>query len=115
MNAKTCARCEQSKETDRFKSLKTAKDGLNSWCIDCQIEYRNTHVPNKPKLIAEKEGHKVCRRCATEKPFQEFSGNKKIKSGLNSWCKACMSDYSKNRCTPKVSAIKTIWKAFAEA
>jgi hypothetical protein len=100
MNIKKCARCQQTKDIALFKSLKTAKDGLKSWCMNCYKEYGNTHVPNKPKLVAQKEDHKVCRKCTQEKPFSDFYQNKKIESGLTSWCASCISDYNKNRCNP---------------
>lgn len=114
MNEKKCARCEQTKTVDCFKSLKTARDGLNSWCIDCRVEYnrtrysKNSHVPSKPKLVAQLEGHKVCRKCAQEKPFIEFAENKKIKCGLNSWCRACVNAYANASNKAKSAARKLL-------
>jgi len=97
MYTKKCARCEQVKDVARFKPLKSATDGLKSWCIDCYIEYKNTHVPNKPKLVATKEGRKVCRRCSQEKVFEDFHKNPKVKDGLDSWCRACKTGYHRGR------------------
>ena len=41
---------------------------------------------------------KRCFKCGEIKPISEFSKDKKCKDGLNSWCKECYSEYSKNWC-----------------
>jgi hypothetical protein len=40
------------------------------------------------KMIPAKT-HKRCARCREWLPFSAFRPNKKLKSGLNSWCKNC--------------------------
>jgi len=34
-------------------------------------------------------GLKKCKKCLNDKPLEQFPKNKKIKSGLDSWCKDC--------------------------
>jgi hypothetical protein len=100
MTNKKCARCEQIKESHAFSLSKKAKTRLSSWCIDCMNEYcksKYKYVPVKPRLISIKESHKICRKCSEEKPFSDFSKNDKIKCGLNSWCKKCVSEYQRTR------------------
>lgn len=43
---KKCALCGKYRETFRFNKSKTTKDGLQSYCKDCQRIYHHRH-PNK--------------------------------------------------------------------
>lgn len=38
---------------------------------------------------------KVCCKCKRELPVEEFYKNKKMKDGLQSYCKQCQVDYSR--------------------
>lgn len=38
---------------------------------------------------------KICIRCKTEKPFEEFHKNKRSIDGYTTYCKPCKSDYAK--------------------
>ncbi len=50
---KTCTKCK--KVTDNFGPLKTAKDGLQSWCKSCRAEYgreyKNAHKEESQEYI----------------------------------------------------------------
>ena len=39
---------------------------------------------------------KLCRRCGETKPFELFSNNKTNNDGLQSWCKECVNEYTKD-------------------
>ena len=41
--------------------------------------------------------NKICKRCNTEKERVYFSKSTASKDGLNSWCKECKNEYSKER------------------
>jgi len=52
---KFCARCKTEKERGQFKPLRSAKDGLTSWCIPCVAAYQKTrheatYIPRKPSI-----------------------------------------------------------------
>jgi hypothetical protein len=34
---------------------------------------------------------KICSKCGEQKPLKEFSKDKRVKSGLKSWCKSCIN------------------------
>lgn len=38
---------------------------------------------------------KTCRRCQTQKPFDQFAKRKAAKDGHHQWCRQCASDYHK--------------------
>ena len=40
---------------------------------------------------------KYCLKCKTEKPANEFYGNKIAKDGLSSSCRSCMRAYTKKK------------------
>jgi len=39
--------------------------------------------------------NKVCTRCKQEKPVEMFCKHKRMKDGLNSWCKSCANEVAK--------------------
>ena len=38
---------------------------------------------------------RTCNKCKEEKPLTEFSKHKRKKDGINTWCKACDTEYHK--------------------
>jgi hypothetical protein len=55
-------------------------------------------ITKKEKLRRDKlaeQGIKVCRICKEEKPFNEFSKNKRSAYGFNNECKSCFRQYQK--------------------
>ena len=100
MNLKTCARCKELKEPIQFKPNPKSKDGLDSWCVPCYVQYRIEYKKrdkNFRKQISFKEGYKICRKCNQEKEFNLFAASIHVKDGLNSWCKECVKNYQKQR------------------
>ena len=59
MKTKTCCICKEDLPTDKFKSNKAKKDGLQAQCAECQAEYRRKHyLKNQDKyrnMIAERK------------------------------------------------------------
>jgi hypothetical protein len=53
---------------------------------------------------------KKCTKCDIEKPFDEFVKNKNTKSGINSKCKECIKQYSKER----YKTHSHIWKEWSD-
>ena len=39
---------------------------------------------------------KHCSKCKAEKDLSDFSPNKRVKSGLASWCRTCVSEYNRS-------------------
>lgn len=56
-------------------------------------QIRNLGLKKKEKLEPLDKNNKVCSKCKTEKPRNEFSASKKSKDGLLSWCKSCRNEY----------------------
>jgi hypothetical protein len=93
---KFCSKCGSEKPKEAFKPNKNIKSGLDSWCRDCHKQasyeqaekYRELH----PKPQAQKEGHKICSKCKTERPFDDFKLKFNKKKGIfkmDSWCQQC--------------------------
>jgi uncharacterized metal-binding protein len=64
---KVCSKCKQSKALAEFYKKKTAKDGLNSHCMDCVDSYsRNHYRNNKEKVLSRSnawaKSHPVSRK-----------------------------------------------------
>jgi recombination endonuclease VII len=45
--------------------------------------------------MASTEVFKRCTRCETKKSINDFSSDKRTKSGKKTWCKACMNAYTR--------------------
>jgi hypothetical protein len=107
---KICKRCKVEKENTKFSISKNSKDGLNSWCKDCQSEYKKIRNTNK---IQEDLDFKFCKRCNTEKEIKFFSKGTGL-DGFNIWCKNCQNEYSKDNYNLNKDRLKPIrknWKS----
>lgn len=82
---KRCPGCKQEKCINRFTKNKRKKDGLSSYCKQCEKEQRLVKK-NKPKIIPNS---KVCSNCNLEKDSCEFHLNNLSTDGLYSYCKKC--------------------------
>lgn len=89
---KTCSLCGICKHPSEFSSSYSARDGLQSRCRSCQLDYvrkkqsenrkRNARNPSVPE-------NKKCGRCRIVKPGTQFHRNRTTKDGLNGFCKRC--------------------------
>lgn len=94
---KDCTRCHIVKPLTDYSPSKTGRYGRSSRCRACASELMMAkyvpHPRKKPEPIAEKP----CRRCATTKPLRGFSPCKAGKAGRNSWCRACLAAYMREK------------------
>ena len=66
---KYCSCCKENRPKERFNKNKTRKDGLNSFCRDCQ------RLKSKEYYSEKREYHKdyvAKQKIATKKLFQEY-------------------------------------------
>jgi hypothetical protein len=97
---KRCNRCKKWKARSGFSRNRRQKDGLKSYCKQCDRDYR-CKIFGKGgvlrKYFTYEERHRVvdgvkqkrCRRCKTWKAESEFYKKQKHKDGLAIWCKKC--------------------------
>ncbi len=97
---KRCCRCKQWKDRSKFSRNRCQKDGLKSYCKQCDRDYR-CKIFGKGgvlrKYFTYEERHRVvdgvkqkrCRRCKMWKAESEFYKKQKHKDGLAGWCKKC--------------------------
>jgi hypothetical protein len=67
-------------------------EGSEAW--DNTVVYKTEEVLLGSGIKEEVSG-KICTKCGEWKPFSEFSKDKKMKDGLNVWCRSCASVYIK--------------------
>jgi len=102
---KECEKCHQVKPISMFWVCNNRKDGLDYFCIDCNIE-RHNKMLNKWKHEREKNKttikNKRCNKCKKILPVSNFNKSINFKDGFDSFCKNCwmllIQDY-KNRWT----------------
>jgi hypothetical protein len=92
---KRCSKCKEVKPYSEFHRAASSKDGYRSNCKQCVIEA--TGRAYTPKEIVP-EGLKRCSKCrelypATDEYFKKAS---KRKSGLDSRCKSCAAECTRN-------------------
>jgi hypothetical protein len=90
--AKWCRSCEKTKSVSEFAGNRSAKDGFQAHCRECQAQrYREKREARgelvRPRVVPE--GSKFCRTCRTIKPLTEWSRNAHASDGYQTRCKPC--------------------------
>lgn len=80
---KFCKKCNLSKDIDDFAKNKSKKDGLNTYCKQCQKPYKDSHYRNNKEryinknrnyrekvkqFVSEYKKDKKCERCPENFP-----------------------------------------------
>jgi hypothetical protein len=98
---KRCSKCNKWKGENQYYEYPITKDGLGSWCKDCELEYHRERYRKMGKGLKTyrryEEYHRVvggvkqkkCRKCKRWKTESEFYKAKIYKDGLKSQCKKC--------------------------
>jgi hypothetical protein len=90
---KWCATCDTVKDIEAFGNCKSAGDGKQSKCRECQSKYYKAwqaKVKNSPKKTPIQ---KVCHRCGKKKTADEFFKASSRPDGLQSACAVCAVEY----------------------
>jgi len=101
---KRCSKCKKLKDDSQFGRERRHKNGLRSWCRQCESEYARRYYnrdggPVK-KYYKYDECHRVvggvkekrCRRCGKWKPESEYYKRYRNKDGFAVWCKKCADE-----------------------
>lgn len=94
-STKVCSACKVEKFVEEFGSDKMKKDGLRSYCKECDrrlARERGARAKDKPKVFVTE---KLCLDCNTIKPRSEFHKYKRSSDGLHHYCKECMQKRNK--------------------
>jgi len=109
-----CNKCERPLPAEEYYKSKASPNGLQSYCKDCVKAYnKSRHVPaendKRFRRPVEVDGKTLweCTKCKTPKEATEFSPYKGSRSGLNSWCKKCCAEYTKERRRAKKAEAST--------
>lgn len=98
---KKCPRCGETKPPKAFYKHSQTLDRLGSNCKVCvsnrsrELRIKNTQI-NRAKSQYENE-NKYCGGCETTKPPEDFYKDSSSSDGLDSRCKACVSDREQKR------------------
>ena len=86
-----CSKCNQDKQYEEFVKDKNKKNGIRSYCKECENLRRR-----KTPLIEKKEGKKYCKKCNSYKTLDNFA-SRIIKGELRyySHCKECEREYNR--------------------
>lgn len=103
---KKCVRCGQVKKNSEFGKNNYHKNGLQSYCKDCQKEYNF----EKGKL----KNFKRCSICGEIKPFSEFTLDKKTADGFDRRCKDCRKIQNKKFVEKTANKIERQYKTCVE-
>lgn len=83
---KKCSKCKVEKSSDEFHNNKGKASGKSSACKACSFEIKARRIPRaKPDDVLTK----VCSKCKTEKPLDEFHNHKGALWGKKSSCIPC--------------------------
>jgi len=127
---KKCCKCKIEKDVGEFSRNNSHKDKLSSKCKECRRkeyfenieenrnkkrkryrEKREEYLRENPIKEVIVDGMKECSKCKIKKNIDEFGKDKRLKSGLKSFCKECRKKYiEKNRDKIRVCSKKTYLK-----
>ncbi len=113
---KKCWKCNTEKSLEDYYKNKYKKDGLQDICKNCNREtcknYNKKH-PEKTKAkrqrvfnrniqrtdeeLSQRRPNKICNKCKTEKPTDEFYRCNSKTDGFQGYCKNCASQHNKSK------------------
>ena len=106
---KLCTKCIKWKGKSDFHTERARKDGLSRLCRECYRAYERAIYRKDKEHVRERlkyeESHrtvrgvkqKLCSRCKLWKKESLFHRNRRLKDGLQWWCKECESKYVRKR------------------
>lgn len=108
---KLCTQCYHVFPISHFCSNIRSKDGFDHTCKDCLKSRRTTYSNRwmKERKVKPPKQEKTCPGCQKTLPISEFYAHKKLKDGLNNYCRKCtkrmrqeyMDTWEKQRKTTK--------------
>ena len=73
---KNCTLCKTEKDLDLFSFRSDRKDVKNSWCKDCNREYKRIksieYRKKRDKVLDVKISEQVCSKCKINKTKEDF-------------------------------------------
>ncbi len=94
---KLCSVCRQYKSLDQFNKNKRKSDGYDYLCKSCNKIAAQKRQEQYKQQTAPAVSEKLCSRCNTVKPAEQFCKNRCRSDGLDSMCMECKSKYNKER------------------
>ena len=100
---KRCAKCGKTKPASAFNSKGGSKDGLRSYCKDCEnADNKRGHAKRGATLdYPPTRKPKTCTQCHKTKPAAMFNVSPTARSGRVAQCKDCERDYRQSRNFPR--------------
>jgi hypothetical protein len=93
---KKCSICNLGKDASCYYKCRASKDGLGSYCKDCDLsERKRRHRYSESRESVTVPKVKVCPVCHIEKSGFDFYKTKRNRDGLKSCCKKCSSKVEK--------------------
>ncbi len=110
---KHCSKCNETKPLEAFGTSKYTGSGFSVYCKACMAatarayratpEGKATHRASTEKWVEKAArtvpaiGSKICPKCSTEKPFEQFPKNRRTKNGVGSYCLTCSAEMVRAR------------------
>ena len=97
---KTCSLCKIEKDLDLFSFRSDRKNVKNSWCKECNREYKRIksieYRKSRDRNVEINVSEQVCYKCGLNKSFENFYKDYRTNSGLRRDCKDCCKLESKD-------------------
>ena len=94
---KKCYTCKKTLPANSFTIKRASTDGLHSYCKKCNRKRGRKHYHKVAKHCNYEVSviQKTCSKCQNTKPEHEFNRNRRMRDGLDTYCKSCRAEYSK--------------------
>lgn len=93
ISTKICSKCNKEKDIFEFYHKAKSKDGYDTICKQCSIEYQRNRTKRYEPIT---KGEKQCIICGKIKPVTEFLIDRRLKDGRTNRCKQCNADKNAN-------------------
>jgi len=91
---KKCPSCGITKTSDEFWISRTAKNGLQTYCIECyKVKDKASRMKRRLSGPSIQRTQKICNRCQQMKPISQFGVRRDAADGRLSYCKPCWVTY----------------------
>lgn len=119
--SKHCPKCGESKPYGEFSRQKKSKDGFQCYCKTCSKASTNESYHKHAGVqdcacvtcaarVNAAKGLKLCPKCNSLIPFEDFTKNRASSNGFGVYCKACAGE---NQANVRLTAINA-WEHVAD-
>lgn len=73
MNSKTCSKCSQCLDVEKFSKFARSNDGYKAWCKSCSKVYMNQYRASNPHYREKEKNYQAQKNTSEEKLIENLN------------------------------------------